>query len=90
MIFIHKQLKRPAAFSAVHFDVKPQIVMLQNNFLLLHLNHEDLCDQRLWHCQEACASIGTKKTMTVIKKEDLAQVNLVRLQDFGRWNRNGA
>jgi len=60
IIFIYKQLKRPVAFSVVHFDIKPQIVMLQNNFLLLHLNHEGLCDQRLWHCQEACASIGTR------------------------------
>jgi len=32
IIFIYKQLKRPVAFSVVHFDVKPQIVMLQNNF----------------------------------------------------------
>jgi len=28
IIFICKQLKRPVAFSAVHFDVKPQIVTL--------------------------------------------------------------
>jgi len=33
MIFIHKQLKRPVAFSAVHFDIKPQIVTLQNIFI---------------------------------------------------------
>jgi len=36
MIFICKQLKRPVAFSAVHFDVKPQIVTLQNNFFYLN------------------------------------------------------
>ena len=61
VIFIYKQLKRPAVFSAVHFDIKPQIVTLQNNFFsLLRLNHEDLCDQRFWHCQEACASIGAR------------------------------
>jgi len=60
IIFIYKQLKRPVAFSAVHFDIKPHVVTLQNNFLLLHLNHEDLGDQRFWHCQEACASIGTR------------------------------
>jgi len=34
IIFIYKQLKRPVAFSVVHFDIKPQIIMLQNNFLL--------------------------------------------------------
>jgi len=28
-IFICKQLKRPVAFSVVHFYIKPQIVMLQ-------------------------------------------------------------
>jgi len=33
-IFICKQLKRPVAFSAVHFDIKPQIVTLQNNFFV--------------------------------------------------------
>jgi len=35
VIFIHKQLKGLAAFGAVHFDVKPQNVMLQNNFVCL-------------------------------------------------------
>jgi len=29
-------------------------------YLLLHLNHESNRDQRLWHCQEACASIGAR------------------------------
>jgi len=33
IIFIYKQLKRHVAFSIVHFDIKPQIVTLQNNFL---------------------------------------------------------
>jgi len=60
MIFICKQLKRPVVFSAVHFDVKPQIGMLQNKFFATSLNHEDFRVQRLWHCQEACASIGTR------------------------------
>jgi len=32
MIFICKQLKRPVVFGTVHFDVKPQIIMLQNIF----------------------------------------------------------
>jgi len=36
VLFIYKQLKRPVAFSAVHFDVKPQIVTLQNNVFYLN------------------------------------------------------
>jgi len=34
VIFIHKQLKRLAAFGAVHFDIKPQSITLQNNFFV--------------------------------------------------------
>jgi len=46
ILFIYKQLKRPVAFSIVHFDIKPQIVMLQNNFCTLNLfNHESFCSQ---------------------------------------------
>jgi len=60
-IFIYKQLKRPAAFSAVHFDVKPQNVVLQNNFFILtSFDPESFCVQRLWSKQEACASIGPR------------------------------
>mgnify|MGYP000198940078 CR=1 FL=1 len=32
IILIYKQLKRPVAFGVVHFDIKPQIIILQNNF----------------------------------------------------------
>ena len=33
----------------VHFDIKPQIVTLQNNFFTLNLfNHESFCSQRIW------------------------------------------
>ena len=61
VIFICKQLKRPVAFSVVHFDITPQIVTLQNNsFVLTSFNHEGLCVQRLWKQQEACASIGPR------------------------------
>jgi len=41
--FICKQLKRPVAFGAVHFDVKPQIVIC-NLFILPFLNFIE----RLW------------------------------------------
>jgi len=36
IIFIYKQLKRPVAFSVVHFDIKPQIVMLQTIYLFFY------------------------------------------------------
>jgi len=60
--FIYKQLKRPVAFSVVHFDIKPQIVILQNNFFTLNLfNHESFCSQRLWkHQQKTYSPIGSR------------------------------
>jgi len=46
IIFICKQLKRPVAFGVVHFDIKPQIVMLQNNCFTLNLFiHESFCSK---------------------------------------------
>jgi len=47
--------------TAVHFDFKPQIVMLQNIcFVLTSFKHEGLCIHRFWNKQEACASIGPR------------------------------
>jgi len=77
MIFVYKQLKRPVAFSAMHFDIKPQIVMLQNNFFV--------CCFILTMKVTVTKDFGTAKkpvlplapeTTTVNKKEDLAQVDL--------------
>jgi len=44
----------------VHFDIKPQIITLQNNFFLTSFKHEDLNVQRFWQLQEACACIGPR------------------------------
>jgi len=60
-IFICKQLKRPVDFSAVHFDIKPQLVALQNNFFVLtSFDCESFFFQRLWQQWEAGASIGLR------------------------------
>jgi len=36
IIYIYKQLKRPVAFSLVHFDVKQQIIILKTIYLFFN------------------------------------------------------
>jgi len=50
--------------------------MLQNNFLLLHLNHESFCVQRRWNKQEAHTSIGPR-TNDCAQEGNLTQVDLL-------------
>jgi len=64
------------------------------------LNHEDFRVQRLWHCQKACASIGAQNDNSEQERRFCSSrspqqpnwcwldESQVRLQGFGRWNRN--
>ena len=77
VIFICKQLKRPVAFSALHFDVKPQIVMLQNNFFLkLHSTMKVSFSKDFGNNRKPVLVLVPKPTV-LIEKEDLAQVDLL-------------
>jgi len=75
-IFICKQLKRPVAFSAVHFDIKPQIVMLQNNFFKLHSSMNISVSKDFGNNRKHVLPLVPEPTV-LIKKEDLAQVDLL-------------
>jgi len=74
MIFICKQLKRPVAFSTVHFDIKLQIFVLQNNFFnpKLHLTMKVSVPKDFGNTSKKPVLPLAPESIKIIKKEDLA------------------